>query len=391
MTQPLCRSLPRLGRGLIGGLLISLPFLAWSASGPASEDGVSPKQLLIGQTITLQDGRNDYGVSVLQGVKVLIDQVNAEGGVHGRQVLIKVLDDQNKPEQAEANARKLVSENKVFLLFGPIEGGPSTAVMKAAVALNVPLFGPMAGSPTLRSPHQPLVFPVRAGHKEEFKAILEHARAMSKVAFFRVDSDTGLQHLENMKRLGTPLGMKVVADLAYRPDISDAQLDAMVQQLQQSGAQLVINHGNAAIYERLIRRIKAAKLPVIVYGVNSGSTQLVQRLGPDLSHGMVFSEVMPNPNAGNTMLTRNYRDAFRKAHPGKNFSYGSLEGYATALALVEALKRAGPNPTRQSFLAGLRNADLAVDDLRVSYREGNHIGLSRVELTVVSRDGAIRH
>lgn len=91
-----------------------------------------------------------------------LDQANRRGGVHGRTIALKVLDDDNKSAQAEANARALVQEHKAFVLFGPIEGGPSTAVMKVATELQVPLFGPMAGPPTLRVPHNPMVFPVRA-------------------------------------------------------------------------------------------------------------------------------------------------------------------------------------------------------------------------------------
>jgi ABC-type branched-subunit amino acid transport system substrate-binding protein len=123
-----------------------------------AEDGVTGRQILIGQSITLQAGKNDYGVAVSEGIAACLGPVNLQGGVNGRQIILKTLDDDNSSTQAEANARALVEQHKAFVLFGSIEGGPSTAVMKAAVDLKVPFFGPMAGSPTLRRPHQPLVF-----------------------------------------------------------------------------------------------------------------------------------------------------------------------------------------------------------------------------------------
>ena len=98
----------------------------------AAEDGVTAQRILIGQTLTLQGGKNDYGNAVLDGVKVAIDQVNRQGGVNGREIELKVLDDDNQAAKAEANARQLITSDKVFLLFGSIEGGPSTAVMKAS-------------------------------------------------------------------------------------------------------------------------------------------------------------------------------------------------------------------------------------------------------------------
>ena len=367
-----------------------MALMAWP--GAQAEDGVSPQQLLIGQSITLQGGKNDYGTAVLDGVETYLSLVNKQGGIAGRKVVVKVLDDDNKSAQAEANARQLITQDKVFLVFGSIEGGPSTAVMKATTELKVPFFGPMAGSPTLRTPHQPLVFPVRAEHKEEFRALLQHAKSlgMQRVAFLRSDSETGQQHLDNVRLLSQPLGLEVVADLAFKSDIDDAGIDALVKQLGTSRAQVVFNHGGIGIYEKLIRKAESRNLSLQFYGVNSGSTQLAGQLG-ELGHGMIFAQVMPSPWERKSALTRAYQDAFKAHKPGKALSYGSLEGYMTARALVEALQRAGPNPTRASFVAGLKNADLQVEGQKVSYRDGAHTGLSLVDLAIVTRQGQFRH
>ena len=58
-------------------------------------------------------------------------------------------------------------------------GGPSTAVAEVATELKVPFFGPMAGSPTLRRPHLAYVFPVRAEHREEFRALMAWGRRLA--------------------------------------------------------------------------------------------------------------------------------------------------------------------------------------------------------------------
>ena len=67
-------------------------------------------------------------------------------------MVLKTLDDDNKSAKAETNARQLVEKDKVFALFGSIEGGPSVAVMKAANELKVPFFGPWPGSRTGAGP-----------------------------------------------------------------------------------------------------------------------------------------------------------------------------------------------------------------------------------------------
>jgi len=366
--------------------------LALTLSWALAADGVTKNQILVGQNITLQGGKNDYGVAVQEGIQTYLNLINGRGGVNGRQIVLKTLDDDNKGNLAEANARQLVEQDKVFILFGSVEGGPSTAVMKAAVDLKVPFFGPIAGSPTLRRPHQPLVFPVRAEHREEFRALLGYGKSIgaTRVGFLRADSETGQQHLANVKLLSQELGMELVADLPFKSDIADTQIDQMVSQLEKGRAQIVFNHGSPGVYEKLIRKSRAKGLPTNFYAVNSGSAQMAKHLGP-LAHGMVFAQVVPSPWERKTAITREYQEEFGKQKPGREFSYGSLEGYVTAKALVAALRLAGPEPTRESFLAGLTNASLDLNGLRAVYNRDQHTGLSFVDLAIVTREGTFRH
>ena len=369
------------------------PLLMLAATGTVQAQGVTPKQILIGQSITQQGGKNEYGMAVMDGIHTYLQDVNAKGGVNGRQIVLKTLDDDNKAPQAEANARKLIEEDKVFILFGSIEGGPSNAVMKVVNELKVPLFGPMAGSPTLRRPHQPLVFPVRSEHRDEFRVLLDYIRATGgkRVAFFRADSEVGLQHLENFKLLCKELGLELALELPFKSDVTDEQLATMAGRIAAANLQGVVNHGSAGLYEKLIRLTRAQGSPTPFLAVNSGSTQLARHLGA-LAHGMLFAQVLPSPWERKTDLTREYQDAFRRAKPGVDFSYGSLEGYMTAKALVAALRGAGPLPTRESFIQGIYKAGtFELNGLRTSYQPGDHAGLKLVDLAMYTRDNRFRH
>jgi ABC-type branched-subunit amino acid transport system substrate-binding protein len=250
----------------------------------------------------------------------------------------------------------------------------------------------MAGSPTLRRPFQPLVFPVRAEHREEFRALIAQAKnlGMGKVAFLRSDSEVGMQHLANMKLICAELGAELVADLPFKGDINDAQIDKLVQQTEQAGAQVVLNHGSSGVYEAFIRKARSKGVRLTFYGVNSGSTQLVKHLGA-LSNGMVFSQVVPSPWERKTSITREYQDEFAKARPGEEFSYGSLEGYITAKALVAALRLAGQNPTRDGLVSALDGARLDINGMKVAYGNDLHQGLGFVDLSIVTRESKFRH
>jgi branched-chain amino acid transport system substrate-binding protein len=372
-------------------LVLAALACGWSAPSFA-EEGVSPKAIVIGQSLALQGGKNSYGVAVAEGIQAWLKVVNGRGGVAGRQIALRTLDDNNQSATAKTNAQQLISQEKVFILFGSIEGGPSSGVMEVAVAAGVPFFGPMAGSPGLRSPHQPLVYPVRAEHREEFRALLQYARktGATRVGFFRSDSEVGLQHLENVRRISKELGLEVVADMPFKSDITPAQLDELARRIRSTQAQVVFNHGSAGTYEKLVRATLAQGNRNVFYGVNSGSTQLAHNLG-DLARGMVFAQIVPSPWERKTALARAYQVDYARAYPDREFSYGSLEGYLTARALVQALELAGPNPTRASFIAGLQNTDLDIEGLAVRYTPQAHTGLSFVDLSIVTRDGRFQH
>lgn len=357
----------------------------------AADPGVTEREIVIGQSITLQGGKNAYGTAAHMGAKVYFDGVNAAGGVNGRRLVLKTLDDDNKSATAEANARKLADEG-AFLLFGSVEGGPSTAVMKVAAEKKLPLFGPMAGPPALRRPLQPLVFPVRAEHREEFRALMVWGKnlGMKSVGFFHVEGANGQEHLKNVNLIAAELGLQVVLALPFKSDIGEAELDAMVARIGQARPDMFFNHGSAGLYEKLVRKARQAGQKTTFMAVNSGSSQIAKGLGP-LAQGMVFAQVVPSPWERKREITREYQEAMRRAHPEAEFSYGSMEGFLTAKALVLALRSAGRDLSRASLLRALEGASFDLGGLKVQYGPQEHTGSRFVDLSMVNREGRFMH
>jgi branched-chain amino acid transport system substrate-binding protein len=362
----------------------------WSAA-LAAEPGVSAGEIVVGQNITLQGGKNRYGVAALDGIKLHFDAVNAAGGVHGRKIVLRTQDDDNKVPAAEANARKLVAEG-AFILFASQEGGPSTAVAKIAEELRVPFFGPMAGSPNLRRPHSPMVFPVRAEHRDEFRALMEWGQrtGLKSVGFVHSDSDVGRAHLENVKIAAAELGMSVTLALPFKGDISDPVLDEMAGQIAATQPDMMFNHGSAGMYGKLIAKARKTRIKTTFMAVNSGSTQLAADLGP-LAHGMVFAQVVPSPWERKHAIAREFQEAMNKSRPGVALSYGGLEGYLTAKALVMALQATGKDLTRASFVAALERSSFDLGGMTVRYSAKSHDGSRFVDLSMYSRDDRFIH
>jgi ABC-type branched-subunit amino acid transport system substrate-binding protein len=209
---------------------------------------------------------------------------------------------------------------------------------------------------------------------------------MTSVGMLRADTDVGKTHLENVRRIAAELGMKVVADLPFKGDVSDAQIDAMVKTIAEAKPDMVFNHGSSGSYQRLIGKARAAGLTTAFMGVNSGSTQIADKLGP-LAHGMVFAQVVPNPRDRKHAITREFQDASRKANSTGDLSYGELEGFLTAKALVAALRANGPALTRESLIRTLESMSLDLGGISVRWRAGDHEGSRYVDLSIVGRSG----
>jgi branched-chain amino acid transport system substrate-binding protein len=364
---------------------------ALASHAQAADPGVGESEILIGNSITLQGGKNAYGVAAHAGMTLYFNALNAAGGVHGRRITLRTLDDENNSNTAEANARKLVKEG-VFLLFGSVEGGPSTAVMKAAAELNVPLFGPMAGPPALRRPAQPMVFPVRAEHREEFRALMTYGQktGLRRVGFFHADSDGGRAHTKNVELIAKDLGMELVLQLPFRADAGDSDFDRMAKAIAAANPDMIINHGSPSVYQKLIEKSKAAGVRVAFMGVNSGSSQLAKALGP-LAQGMVFAQVVPSPWQRKYEISREYQDTARKFRPDAEFSYGGLEGFLTAKALAQALKASGRELSRAGFVKALEASKLDLGGVSARFAPGDHEGSRFVDLSLVSSDGKFLH
>ncbi len=370
----------------------ALALTGWAATGRTqAETGVGEREIVVGQSIALQGGRNAYGMAVAAGVRLHLDAVNAAGGVASRRLVLRVLDDENDGARAAANARRLV-DGGAFMLFGSIEGGPSTAVAEVAAAARVPFFAPMAGSPGLRRPFMEMVFPVRAEHRDEFRALMTYGRSLGQktVGFVHSDTDVGRAHLANVRLLAQELGLEVALALPLKGGLDDAAIEGLGRQLLKAGPDLVFNHGSGGVYSKLVMQVRRASVRTTMSAVNSGSTEIAKALGP-LAHGMVFSQVVPSPWERKHALTRDYQEAALRADANAAFGYGHLEGFASAKALVLALQRTGRQLTRAGFVAAQHGASYDLGGLRLRYGTDEHEGSRFVDLAMFSREGRFIH
>ena len=346
-------------------------------------------QVLVGQTAGFSGLAATSVKEATAGARLLIDAANARGGVHGQQIELISLDDRYDPGLAAANARELIEERNVVALFLS-RGTPHTeAILPLLEQHGVALLAPSTGAMVLHRPVQKYVFNVRAPYQREAQKAVEHLRAMgmTRIAVIHADDAFGLDGLEGARQGLHRAGLAAVATI--KADRARPDYKAIVHELQRAGAQAVlwIASGGAAVEG--IKDLRGAEPGVQVVTLsNNASAGFIGALG-EAGAGVMVTQVFPFERDGSYRMVR---EAAVLAQEKKlRLSPSMLEGYVAAKVLLEALLRAGPNPTREAVrtaLEGLHKFDIG--GLEISYSPNDHTGTEFVDWSVIGADGNFR-
>lgn len=139
-------------------------------------NGISSDQILFGQSATYQgDGPIDLGQGMKIGVESYFAHINAEGGVHGRKLILETHEDNYVPEEALENMKKMFSPRRVFAALGNMGSPTSLLTAPWAEDHGIPFLLPYTGAPNLReSPPNKWIYHFRASYREEAHALAHY-------------------------------------------------------------------------------------------------------------------------------------------------------------------------------------------------------------------------
>ena len=123
---------------------------ALAASLRLHAQGVNESEVVLGQSAPFSGPAEQLGRDMRDGALLFFKRLNARGGVHGRQVSLKSLDDSYEPPRAAANTRQLIEQERVFALFGYVGTPTSAAALPIFTQAKVPFFGAFTGAELLR-------------------------------------------------------------------------------------------------------------------------------------------------------------------------------------------------------------------------------------------------
>lgn len=365
--------------------LVAVPALIRSAH---AQEGLSAKSVTIGCSAALSGPLGSSGVSLRAGVDAAMAQINARGGVHGRQMQFQMVDDAYQPQRTAENVKKMIGDSSVFALVSCVGTPNNAAIVPMVEESSLPYVGPLTGASSLRKAGMRNVFHVRASYTDETRRLMQNLVAMGikDLAIVYLDNAFGKEVLADATLALQTQGVKAVVQVALATD--GKNLNEVVNQVLAAKPAAVMLATAGAASASLVTALKKASPMLALAGLSvTLSADGLKGLGAAGS-GLALTMVFPDPNRAKTVVVRDYQTAMR-AIGQQEFSPGSLESYINTRVLAEGLERAGRDLTRaklRTALAGLQRFDLG--GFNVDYAAASpFVGSKFVDLGVLGAGG----
>jgi branched-chain amino acid transport system substrate-binding protein len=366
----------------------------WCGSSRAqSMPGVSSKEILIGSCSALEGPSRALGSQQIKGAQAYFNLINEQGGVEGRKLRLLSYDDSYDPAKAENCFQRLASQN-VFAM-GFFVGTP-TAVkyLPLAEEARIPVVGLFTGAQTLYTPLRRWIINVRASYAEETHQQVQGlwtGLGYRKIAMICPDDAFGTAVLEGLKAALKTKGQEPVAVGTYPRQTTQA--DAAIRTVRAKNPEAVLIVGPANTVGPIVKRAHAMGWRPLFLTVSFvGTDDLILQAGAD-ADGMVVTQVVPPYYMTDLKSVALYRKTLAKYAPAEEPGFVSLEGFVDAMVLVEGLKRAGRELTREGLIRGIESIhqmDFGLGpELQLSYSARDHQGFDGVIPTVIRGGKAV--
>lgn len=353
-----------------------------------AENGVSKDKILFGQVAALNGPAQALGQGMREGLLAAFEEANRAGGINGRKLELKSIDDSYEPEKTIVAINQAINEDRVFALVGAVGTPTSKAGQPIATAAKVPFIGPFTGAEFLRNPFNRYVVNVRSSYFQETEAWIEHLTTdlgVSRIAILYQDDAFGLAGLAGVKRAMAKRNMALVAEGTFKRNTT--AIKSALLEIMKAQPQAVVTVGPykpIAAFIKLARQLKVDAAFVAISFV--GSDLLAQELA-NQGTGVVVSQVVPFPGDRSLPVVVSYQAALAALSPKSKPGFVSLEGYLVGVLVVQALKRIPGDPTREAFLDAIEREPFDLGGVKFSYSTTQNQGSNQVYFTVLQADG----
>ncbi len=379
-------------RGKRGSLFFWRRWMA--AAVLATAAGPALAEIVIAQVATKSGPLAVSTQGAYDGAKAYFDQVNAQGGIDGQRIRMVFEDDQYKASETIRLLNEIAKRDKP-LLFMTLTGSPAVQEVIAKKTLddlkiaNVSVF---PGAEHLRKPGSPWVFHIHAGDRRQIRHILKHVSTlgMSRVALAYQDDPFGKNGMAFFDEAAAELKLQVMGRVGM--EFTTPKVAEFAKQLKATGAQTYVMVLGRGICSSLIKELRALGDLTPVYAMSYVPPEaIIEKVGLEHSVGVGIAQVLPDGNGSKMALTRDFQATMSKAGKQSGFTSAHMMGYVTARIAVEAIRRAGPNPSSARVAAALRQLRMDLGGYTVNFTTGENVASDWVDIGVLGRTGRLMY
>ena len=394
-----------------------------SAPGSVSQRvrGVTDTEILMGMSAAFSGPSQELGTRMKLGIETGFSEVNAAGGLNGRELRLVALDDGYEGSRALENMAELLEPRGVFGVIGNVGTPTAKETVPYAVKNRMLFFGAFTGASLLRKdPPDRYVFNYRASYQDETAKMVHYLLDVKRidprsiVVFAQHDAygDAGYDGASKMVRKAGHTDVDLLRVDYERNTVDvDAALKALLKYdratvttrgpkgqetiRQRHPVKAIILVASYKAATRFIQKVKDAGIDAVFLNVSFvGSNALadgLKELGPTYAGGVIVTQVVPHYDSGATGVIR-YREALKKFHPDQHPDFISLEGYVAAQLFAQGLRRAGRDLDTEKLvdaLEGIHDYDPGTGTV-MSFGPSEHQASHKVWGTVMDAQGQFK-
>ncbi len=358
-------------------LLVSAAVVAGLALGTSAawaqkkyDPGASDTEIKIGNTMPYSGPASAYG-TIGKAAGAYFKMINDQGGINGRKINFISVDDGYSPPKTVEMARRLVEQDQVLFIWGPLGTPSNTAIQKYMNAKKVPQLFVFTGATSWNDPkNYPWTMGWQPNYQTEAQIYAKHilqTKPDAKIAVLYQNDNYGKDYLKGFEDgLGAKAKTMIVAKASY--ETSDPTVDSQIVQLQASGANVFFNITTPKFAAMAIRKAYDIGWKPVQYlnNVSASIGSVLVPAGLEKSVGIISTQYLKDPvdPAWKDDKGMNAWRAFMaKYYPAGDLKDGgNVSGYGNAQTLVQVLKQCGDNLTRENVMKQAANLkDLQLD------------------------------
>ena len=324
--------------------------------------GVSATEITLGSIQDLSGPLAGFGKQARLGMMLAVDEINEQGGLNGRKLKLVVEDSGYDPKKACLAAQKLVNQDKIFMMVGPIGTAQNLAAMPVQFEKNIINFFPITAAREMYEPFDRLKYAFAATYFDQMRQAvpkLVKEKGAKKVCTLYQDDDFGLEVFKGGEAGLKTIGMDYAEKTTYKRGATD--FSSQVAKLQSSGCDMVVL---GTIIRETIGTIGTARKlgynPTFI-GSSAAYTDLIHKLGGKAMDGLYATMTVQNPYTEGLSPQLQFWANKYKTKFNDDATVFSVYGYSIINTFANAATKAGKNLSTDSFIKVMDTLTLPTD------------------------------